>query len=67
MINDIYSKGLTITGGGACIDKIDEVIKERVRVNATIAEKPMECVAIGINEILNDDSKMRELKTKRRV
>lgn len=67
LINDIYKKGLTITGGGACIDKIDEVIKERVRVNATIAEKPMECVALGINEILNDDSKMRELKTKRRV
>lgn len=67
LINDIYKKGLTITGGGAGIDKIDEKIKESIKINATIAEKPMQCVAQGINEILNDDSKMRELKTKRRV
>lgn len=67
LLNDVHTNGLMITGGGANIDKIDQLIKERVLVNAQIAERPTECVALGIYEILNDDSKMRELKTKRRV
>ena len=67
LLNDVHMNGLMITGGGANIDKIDELIKERVMVDAKIADKPDECVALGLYEILNDDSKMRELKTKRRV
>lgn len=67
LLNDVHTNGLTITGGGANIDKIDQLIKERVLVDAKIADRPMECVARGLYEILNDESKMRELKTKRRV
>lgn len=67
LLNDVYRKGVMITGGGACIDKIDELIKEKLKIDAVIAEKPMECAALGIHKIMNDDSMMRELKTKRRV
>lgn len=66
LLNDIQNKGLTVTGGGACIDKIETLFEENLRVNTIIADRPRECVALGIYKILNDDSLMKELKLKRR-
>ena len=46
LLNDVGSKGLIITGGGACIDKIDEFLEDVLRTKATISDRPRECVAI---------------------
>lgn len=46
LLNDIQNKGLTITGGGACIDKIETLFEENLRIKTTISDRPRECVAI---------------------
>jgi len=66
LLNDIQSKGLVISGGGAYIKEIDKFISRSLRLNARIAENPEKCTALGIYKILNDSFKLNELKNKRR-
>lgn len=51
---DIYTNGITITGGGALLCGIDERIKDAVGIEVRIAENPKECVAKGTGEALNN-------------
>lgn len=64
--NDINRNGIILTGGGAYIDKIDEYISEMIGVKVRIAEQPLECVALGICDIIEDDEKMQKIKLKRK-
>lgn len=66
LIADIHKKGITLTGGCAYIDKIDELISQRLGINVIVADNPLECVALGIGKIIDNDEKMKELKLKRR-
>ncbi len=45
---DIIDKGMTLTGGGAYLRGIDELLADATGMPIRIAEKPMECVALGI-------------------
>lgn len=45
---DIIDKGMTLTGGGAYLRGIDELLAEETGMPIHIAENPMECVAKGI-------------------
>lgn len=45
---DIIDKGMTLTGGGAYLRGIDELLEEETGMPIRIAENPMECVAKGI-------------------
>lgn len=67
LLNDIHKNGLVISGGCSYIEDIDRFISKRLKLDVKIAEKPMECTALGIYKILNDESYLRELKNKRRV
>lgn len=55
LLEDINKKGIVLTGGGACIDKIDELISQELGIRVIAAENPMECVALGIAKIIEDD------------
>ena len=44
---DILQNGLTMTGGGSLLHGLDKYIKYRLKINAYVAENPVECVAIG--------------------
>ncbi len=44
---DILNNGLTMTGGGSLLHGLDRYIKYRLKINAYVAENPIECVAIG--------------------
>ncbi|MEG2199894.1 MAG: rod shape-determining protein [Anaerovorax sp.] len=50
---DISSSGIIITGGGALLHGIDEMIQERTGMNVIIAEDPKSCVAVGTGKALN--------------
>ncbi len=67
LLNDIQNNGLVISGGGACIEDIDKLISNRLKINVKIADKPLECTALGIKKVLNDDSRLKELMNKRRI
>ena len=49
---DIVDRGITLTGGGAMIKGLDTIISIETGMPVTIAENPLDCVAIGTGKIL---------------
>ena len=49
---DIIDRGIVLTGGGANLRGIDELISKEIGMPVSIADKPMECVAMGIEKRL---------------
>ncbi|WP_040198374.1 rod shape-determining protein [Candidatus Soleaferrea massiliensis] len=47
LVGDIYTNGAILTGGGALIGGLDRLISERTKIHTTIAEDPINCVALG--------------------
>ena len=51
---DIIDKGIVITGGGALIDGIDQLLSHELKVPVFIAESPLTCVAEGTGIMLDN-------------
>ena len=51
---DIIDRGVIITGGGALLHGIDQLLIEELKVPVFIAENPMDCVAIGTGIMLDN-------------
>ncbi|MEE1492409.1 MAG: rod shape-determining protein, partial [Massilioclostridium sp.] len=64
---DIIDQGITLTGGGALLRGLDQLIAQETGMPVYIAENPLDCVAEGtgkvlenidkLHDVLNDDSK----------
>lgn len=52
LIGDLYESGMVLTGGGALLDGIDEVLSAYSRLQVRRAENPTECVALGAGKAL---------------
>lgn len=51
---DIFNRGIILTGGGALLQGLDELISNEAEVPVFIAEDPLSCVALGTGKLLND-------------
>lgn len=51
---DIIDRGVIITGGGAYLHGIDQLLSEELKVPVMIADNPMDCVAIGTGIMLEN-------------
>ncbi|MET4560603.1 rod shape-determining protein MreB [Lysinibacillus parviboronicapiens] len=51
---DIIDRGVIITGGGALLHGMDQLLIEELKVPVFIAEHPMDCVAIGTGIMLEN-------------
>jgi len=51
---DIIDRGMIITGGGALLHGMDQLLIEELKVPVFIAERPMDCVAIGTGIMLEN-------------
>ena len=51
---DIVDQGIVLTGGGALLNGIDEVLREETGLPVTIADDPLTCVALGTGRALED-------------
>lgn len=51
---DIIDRGVIITGGGALLHGMDRLLIEELKVPVFIAERPMDCVAIGTGIMLEN-------------
>lgn len=58
---DIIDHGITLTGGGALLRGLDELISRETGMQAHIAENPLDCVAAGTGKVLEDIAKLREV------
>jgi rod shape-determining protein MreB len=51
---DILSRGITITGGGALVNGLDQFLAKELMIPVTIAEKPLFSVVEGISLMLEE-------------
>jgi rod shape-determining protein MreB len=51
---DIVDQGIVLTGGGALLSGIDEVLREATGLPVSIADDPLTCVALGTGRALED-------------
>lgn len=51
---DIIDRGVIITGGGALLHGMDQLLVEELKVPVFIADQPMNCVAIGTGIMLDN-------------
>lgn len=51
---DIINKGIVVTGGGAMLEGLDELLKKELNVPIFIAESPLTCVANGTGKMLEN-------------
>ena len=59
---DIFNRGIFLTGGGALLQGLDELISNETEVPVFIAEDPLSCVAIGTGKMLSEPSYRRVLE-----
>ena len=51
---DIVDKGAVLTGGGALLRGLDELLRKETRLPVAIADEPMSCVALGLGQVLDE-------------
>jgi len=56
---DIVDKGIVLTGGGALIPGLDQLIREETGLPVTIADNPLLCVVLGCGRVLEELDRMR--------
>ncbi|KRK46280.1 MULTISPECIES: rod shape-determining protein [Dellaglioa] len=57
---DVIDHGIVLTGGGALLKNLSEVISEVTKVPVFIANDPLDCVAIGTGESLKSIDVMKK-------
>ena len=55
---DIVDNGIYMTGGGALLDGLAEVMQKETGITTRIAEDPLECVALGTGKALENLDKL---------
>jgi rod shape-determining protein MreB len=59
---DIIDRGVILTGGGALIHGMDQLLAEELKVPVIVAEEPMSCVARGTGIMLENIDKIENRK-----
>ncbi|MGR3766114.1 rod shape-determining protein MreB [Rossellomorea sp. NS-SX7] len=59
---DIIDRGVIITGGGALLHGMDQLLAEELKVPVFKAENPMDCVAVGTGMMLENIDKISRRK-----
>lgn len=59
---DIIDRGIILTGGGALMHGIDELLASELKVPVFVADEPMNCVAKGTGIMLQDIDKLNNVK-----
>ena len=57
---DVIDHGIVLTGGGALLKNLSEVIAEATKVPVSIASDPLDCVAAGTGESLKSIDVMKK-------
>ncbi len=59
--SDIMENGIYLSGGGALIRNLDNLVAQKTGVKTYIADSPLECVAIGTGKILENFDKLKKI------
>lgn len=58
--SDVIDHGIVLTGGGALLKNLSEVIADETKVPVFIANEPLDCVAVGTGESLKSIDVMKK-------
>ena len=60
---DIVDKGIVLTGGGALLANMDQVIRNETGLPVSIADEALSCVALGTGKVLEHLKSMKHVVT----
>jgi rod shape-determining protein MreB len=60
---DIVDKGIVLTGGGALLYRLDQVLRDATGLPVVVAEDPLQCVALGTGRALEEMKRLRNVLT----
>src|SRR3989440_1797404 len=58
---DIVDKGIVMTGGGALLSNLDQVLRDETGLPVSIADDALSCVALGTGKTLENAKNMRHM------
>ena len=58
---DIFDSGIMLAGGGALLRGLPALITERTGLKVTVADRPLDCVALGIGKGIEDPRIIRNV------
>ena len=57
---DIVDKGIVLTGGGALLHRLDQVLRDATGLPVVVAENPLQCVALGTGRALEERKRLQQ-------
>src|SRR6476646_10296986 len=60
---DLCDQGIVLTGGGALLQGLDEVLRDETGLPVTVADDPLTCVALGTGRALEEEQFRGVLQT----
>ena len=60
---DIVDKGIVLTGGGALLYRVDQVLRDATGLAVVVAENPLQCVALGTGRALEERKRLSNVLT----
>ena len=58
---DLIDNGIYLTGGGALIKNLDNLIAQKTSIQTFIAETPLDCVALGTEKVVENLQKYERI------
>jgi rod shape-determining protein MreB len=59
----IVDKGIVLTGGGALLYRLDQVLRDSTGLAVVVAENPLQCVALGTGRALEERKRLSNVLT----
>ncbi len=63
LASDICDKGIVLTGGGALLNRLDEVLRDATGLPVVVAEDALSCVVLGTGRALEELKRLRNVLT----
>lgn len=63
LASDIVDRGIVLTGGGAMLKRLDEVLRKATGLPVFVAENPLQCVVLGTGRSLEEIEKYENILT----
>ena len=60
---DIVDRGIVLTGGGALLYRLDQVLRDATGLAVVVAENPLQCVALGTGRALEERKRLSNVLT----
>jgi rod shape-determining protein MreB len=58
---DIVDKGIVLTGGGAMLGNLDNVLRHATGLPVSIGDEPLSCVVLGTGRVLEDSKTLKNV------